>query len=101
MIIYKYNDLKIIETRSDKPASDWMGCADHVVDERNPDNAELISKIKQLAPCFDYVVDAKGNLIDVTKNDVVIPEPEPEDNPMEDVSYDDLAIAIQEGVNAV
>ena len=101
MIIYTHNNLKIVETRSDKPASDWTGKAEFVIDERNPDNAELIFKIKQLVPYFDYVVDAEGNLIDVTKNNVVIPDPEPEHNIVEDANYDDLARAIQEGVNEV
>lgn len=100
MILYTVNDFKIYETRSDKPNADWTGKAEFVIDETNPDNKELISKIKQLAPCFDYVTDNKGNLITVVKNNVIIPE-EPEPDPIEDVNYDELATAIQEGVNEV
>lgn len=84
MIIYKYNDLKIIETRSDKPASDWMGCADHVVDERDPANEELIAKINAYAPYFDYVEDESGKLIDVIQTESPEPEPEPEREPTTD-----------------
>lgn len=103
MIIYQNNELKVIEMRSDFPYSDWTGKADYVLDDRDPNNKHLISKIFEYKPCFDYVTDDYGNLIDVVKNDVVLPEPElgPESEPIEDVSYDDLAAAIQEGVNAV
>lgn len=99
MIIYTVNNLKIYETRSDKPNEDWTGKADFVVDESNPDNEELLQKIEHLAPCFDYVTDEDGNLIDIKKNDVVIPESEPET--IDGVNYDDLAYAIQEGVNGI
>lgn len=100
MILYTVNDFKIYETRSDKPNTDWTGKAEFVIDETNPDNTELLAKIKQLAPCFDYVTDNEGNLTDVVKNDVVIPE-ELEPAPVEDINYDELATAIQEGVNEV
>lgn len=90
MIIYKYNDLKIIETRSDRPASDWMGCADHVVDERDPANAELIAKIKEYVPYFDYVEDEAGKLIDVVQTESPEPEPEPEREPTTDELMDAL-----------
>ena len=100
MILYTVNNLKIYETRSDKPNADWTGKAEFVIDETNPDNKELLSKIKQLAPCFDYVTDEEGNLIDVVENDVVLPEI-PEPTPIENVNYDELATAIQEGVNEV
>lgn len=103
MILYTVDELRIYETRSDQPNSDWTGKAEFIVDETNPENAELLAKIRQLAPCFDYVTDGKGNLIDVVKNDVVLPEPEyPEPSePVEGANYDDLAKAIQEGVNEV
>ena len=103
MILYKANNLKIFETRSDKPKGDWTNKADFIIDETIPENKELISKIMRLAPCFDYVTDENGKLIDVVKNDVVIPEPEPEPEPepVEDANYDDLALAIREGVNEV
>ena len=100
MILYTVNELKIYETRSDKPNADWTGKADFVVDESNPANDALLSKIKELAPCFDYVTDAEGNLIDVVKNDVVIPE-DPVQEPTENANYDELAAAITEGVNEI
>ena len=100
MIIYSVNDLKIYETCSAYPDTDWTGKAEHIIDETDPDKTDLIAKIKLLAPCFDYVLDDEGNLIDIMENDVVIPEPEVE--PVEEnVNYDELAIAIQEGVNEV
>lgn len=103
MILYTVNNLHVYETRSDKPNEDWTGTADFVIDETNPDNMELLLKIRTLAPCFDYVTDEDGNLIDVVKNDVVLPEPElPEEpEPVEDMNYDALADAIREGVNEV
>ena len=103
MIVYKDGIFKCFETRSDKPNEDWTGTADFVIDETNPENTELLSKIMQLAPCFDYVTDEDGNLIDVVKNDVVIPEPEEPEVPesVEDMNYDELADAIKEGVNEV
>ena len=100
MILYTVNELKIYETRSDKPNADWTGKADFVVDESNPANDTLLSKIKELAPCFDYVTNAEGNLIDVVKNDVVIPE-DPVQEPTENANYDELAAAITEGVNEI
>ena len=100
MILYTVNELKIYETRSDKPNADWTGKADFVVDESNPANNALLLKIKELAPCFDYVTDAEGNLIDVVKNDVVLPE-DPIQEPTENVNYDELAAAITEGVNEI
>ena len=101
MILYARDSLIFFETRSDHPNTDWTGIADFVIDELNPDNQELINKVFELAPCFDYVIDDNGNLIDVVKNDVVLPEPPPKPEPVENVSYDALAAAIQEGVNAV
>lgn len=74
MILYSVNDLKIYETRSDKPNEDWTGKAEFVIDEMNPDNAELVAKIKEYAPYFDYVTDLAGNLIDVTKTGEMVYE---------------------------
>ena len=67
MIIYSNNDLKLIQTCSLYPNSDWTGEAEFVIDETNPDNQDLINKIKEFAPYFDYVLDDDGNLIDVIK----------------------------------
>jgi hypothetical protein len=100
IICIETNGLKVCHTNSLYPNLDWTGEADFVIDDNNPDNQELIAKLFEYAPYFDYVLDDEGNLIDVIENDVVLPEPEiPE--PVEDVSYDVLAAAIQEGVNEV
>ena len=102
MVIYTVNDYKIFETCSMCPNTDWTGKAEFVVDETNPENAELLAKIKDLAPCFDYVTDEDGNLIDVVKNDVVIPEPEPVPDPESDsVTWYELDAAYQEGVDSI
>lgn len=74
MIIYTVNDLRIYETRSDKPKDDWTGKAEFVIDETNPDNAELVAKIKEYAPYFDFVTDTEGNLTDVTKTGEMVYE---------------------------
>ena len=67
MIIYSDNELKLIETCSIYPNSDWTGKAEYVIDESNPDNQVLIKKIIEYTPYFDYVLDDDGNLIDVIK----------------------------------
>lgn len=74
MILYTTNDLKIYETRSDKPNEDWTGEAEFVIDETSSDNAELIEKIKEFAPYFDYVKNDAGELVDVTKTKDFVPE---------------------------
>lgn len=63
MIIFK--DLTI-QTRSDKPNSDWTNLAKYVVD----DNSYLANKIINECPYgFTPVEDGEGNLIDVTPNE--------------------------------
>ena len=74
-ILYTTNDLKIYETRSDKPNEDWTGEAEFVIDETSSDNAELIKKIKEFAPYFDYVKNDAGELVDVIKTKDFIPLP--------------------------
>lgn len=80
MIIYKINDIKTYETNSDFPNTDWTGQAEFIIDETDEKNNELILKIKEFTPYFDYVLDDKGNLIDVikieneTQQDDYIPE---------------------------
>ena len=102
MILYTRNDLKCFETRSDMPVGDWTGTADFVVDETDEQNAELIAKIKEYAPYFDYVTDDEGNLVDVVKTgEKPEPGPEPDPIPSDDVTWDSLAEAITEGVNEV
>ena len=78
MIIYTENNVKQIAMRSDHPNDDWFGCAEYIIDDNNPDNKELISKIFEYTPYFDYVLDDNGNLIDVIKTQ---DKPEPELDP--------------------
>lgn len=75
MILYTVGDLKIYETRSDKPNTDWTGEAEFVLDETNPEKAELISKVREFAPYFDYVKNDAGELVDVIKTKDFIPLP--------------------------
>ena len=76
MIIYSINNFKCYELRSDKPNEDWTGNADYIIDDRNPNNIELIKKIKEYVPYFDYVTDKNGKLIDVIKTgEMVYPNP--------------------------
>ena len=67
MIIYTSNNLRLYETCSLYPNSDWTGNAEYIIDELNPDNQNLIDKIKEYAPYFDYILDDNGKLIDVVK----------------------------------
>ena len=68
MIVFK--DLHY-QTRSDLPDSDWTGEAKYIV----PDGSELANKILSCANGFTVIEDNKGNLIDVTPNVVIPPEP--------------------------
>lgn len=80
MIIYTSYDLKLIETCNIYPNTDWTGKAEFIIDETNPNNQELINKIKEYAPYFDYVLDDNCNLIDVIKTqDKPVYEQEPSD----------------------
>lgn len=78
MIVYTVKGLRIYETRSDKPNEDWTGKADFVVDETDSENQELINKIKEYAPYFDYVTNLIGELVDVEKTGEMTFEPEPD-----------------------
>ena len=100
MILYTRNNLKCFETRDGQPNFDWTGSADFIVDETDEQNAELIAKIKEYAPYFDYVIDENGNLVDVVKTGEK-PESIPTPAPSDDVTWDSLAAAITEGVNEV
>ena len=65
--------------------------------------AHLIDIAWESCGYCDLVFDENGNLIEITqKEKPVIPEPEtmPEP-PTADVSFDELAAAIKEGVNAI
>lgn len=73
MILYTVDDLKIYETRSDKPNEDWTGKAEFVLDETKPEKAELISKVREFVPYFDYVKNDTGELVDVIKTKDFVP----------------------------
>ena len=59
MLIHK-ND-KRIQARSDKPNSNWLGDDWYLV----RDDSDLAYKIEALFPHFDFVLDDKGELVDV------------------------------------
>ncbi len=61
MIVYKSN--KCYETRSDKANENWTGNKDVFVVE---DGTKLANKILKYAPYYNFVVDDKGLLIDIT-----------------------------------
>lgn len=63
MIVYTVNGLVIYETRADKPAQDWTGKAEYILDDRDPADAELIGKIKALAP-FLLLTTQDGRIVD-------------------------------------
>lgn len=67
MIIYTANNgMKLFETRSDAPFSDFTGGrAEFVIDERKETNAGLIRDIKRLAPFFIPVLGDGGELVGV------------------------------------
>lgn len=95
MILYTINGLRIYETRSDMPNEDWTGMAEHIVDEENEQNANLIEKIKLLAPCFDYVIDNSGVLIDVVENDTQIPKQELPVDPIDELRAENAQLKAQ------
>lgn len=63
MIVYTVNGLVIYETRADKPAQDWTGKAEYILDDHDPADAELIGKIKALAP-FLLLTTQNGRIVD-------------------------------------
>lgn len=71
MIVNKTD--KGFQTRSDMPNSNWLNDDNYIV---IPDGSELANKIMQLFPRYDFVLDKKGNLVDV----VEIPKTEEEIN---------------------
>ena len=68
MIINKKT--KAYQTRSDVARINWLGDEWYLV----PDNTPLAQKVQKLFPRFDFVLDDKGELIDV----VEIPKTEKE-----------------------
>ena len=78
MIVYSTTDGKACHVCSIAPNSDWTGTADFVIDDNDLTKRELIAKIKQFAPYFDYVTNEAGELVDVVKTGEVEEEtPEP------------------------
>jgi hypothetical protein len=109
MILYTSNGLTIYEVRSDKPDSDWTGKAEHIIDELDPSKAELIRKIKMLAPFVTLVVEG-DDVIDAMddaearaawQDDHPVPQPEPSAPTADAVTWDVLAEAYKEGVNSI
>lgn len=64
---------------SDYPNTDWIGNADWILNDNDPNDAELEEKIIGLYPNFDFVFDDDGNITDVTETEPVpvetVPEP--------------------------
>lgn len=60
---------KNYETNSAYPNLDWYndGTVLYVVDETTPEGVVLANKIKSAAPYYDFVLDAEGDLIDITE----------------------------------
>lgn len=52
---------------SDRPNEDWIGDADWVLNDNDPEDAELEEKIISLYPNFDFVLDDNGELVDVVE----------------------------------
>jgi len=81
MIVFKD---KGYEARSDKPNEDWTNQALYIL----PDNSEIAKKIKQYYPNYDFVVNGKGELIDVVE--ILV------ENPPEPPSIEDRMVAVEE-----
>lgn len=61
------------------PDTDWLGNADWVLNDNDPEDAELEEKIISLYLNFNFVFDNDGNIADVTETEPVpiatVPEP--------------------------
>ena len=73
------------------PDPDWVGDADWVLNDNDPDDAELEEKIISLYPNYDFVLDDDGNIADVTAT-----EPVPAETVPEPPTNAELAAAIAE-----
>ena len=73
------------------PDTDWVGDADWVLNDNDPDDAELEEKIISLYPNYDFVLDDNGNIADVTAT-----EPVPAEEVPEPPTNAELAAAIAE-----
>ena len=70
------------------PNTDFTnGDALYVVD----DNSDLAQKVKDNVPYYDFVLDDRGNLVDIEPTE----RPAPVD-PIEPITVDDLAVAVAE-----
>ncbi|GEM_PF-2463664 len=83
MIIFKDNSY---QTHSGYPDIDWTGEAKFVLH----DDSELANKIKSLYPYYNFVLDDKGNLIDIVATEQP-PEPEPTEEEKQ-ATHDELSI---------
>ena len=57
-----------------------------VVDETNPENKMLISKVLEHSPYMDFVTNEAGDLIDI----IPLPKPEPDPLPSPEPSIEEL-----------
>ena len=73
------------------PDTDWIGDADWVLNDNDPADAEIESKIIDMYPNFDFVFDDDGGIADVTAT-----EPVPVELPPEPPTNAELAAAIAE-----
>ncbi|TGE35865.1 hypothetical protein E4K67_22365 [Desulfosporosinus fructosivorans] len=86
MIIFK-NPISVL-TRNDKPNVNWAGeTGVFVVD----DASELGKKILLVQPYFDFILDSKGNLIDITPTGRP-PAPDPVPTPLELLQADNASL---------
>lgn len=92
MIIYSANGLKAYETRSDKPASDWTGKAEYILDETDEKNAELIEKVRRYAPYFEVIADSSGKVTDVIKTADMEREERNPDDPVSELYRENKAL---------
>lgn len=84
---------------SDYPNTDWIGNADWILNDNDPNDAELEEKIIGLYPNFDFVFDDDGNITDVTETEPVPVEtvPEPPTNAELAAAIAELAEVIMNG----
>lgn len=67
MIIYSCGDKKTCETNTIFPSSDWTGKAEHIIDETDPKNEDLLEKVRKYAPYFSVITNSSGEVTDIVK----------------------------------
>lgn len=67
MILYSIGNKKTYETNSVFPNKDWTGKAEHVIDETDPKNTDLLEKVRKYAPYFSVITNSSGEVTDVVK----------------------------------